>query len=53
MTPKKAHEQDWYERLKLIAERSHKRERTPTLGSAPTILEETAALDVPELVTRP
>jgi hypothetical protein len=51
MTPTKAHEQDWYERLKLIAARAHKRERMPTLGSAP-ILEETAARDEPELVTR-
>jgi hypothetical protein len=49
--PNNAYEQDWYERLKLIADRVHERKHKPTaLRPAPTIMEETAADDEVELV---
>jgi hypothetical protein len=48
--PNNAYEQDWYERLKLIADRVHERKHKPALRAAPTILEETAADDEAELV---
>jgi hypothetical protein len=50
-TPKKAYEQEWYERLKLVVERVEHHEHERSLGSEPTILEETAAEVRPELVT--
>jgi hypothetical protein len=51
-TTKHGYEQDWYDRLKVIADRIDKDARDLLIGSEPTILEETAAEDEPELATR-
>jgi hypothetical protein len=52
-TSKHGYEQDWYDRLKVIADRIDKDARALQLiGSEPTILEETAAEDEPQLATR-